>query len=220
MKVIYISPSNHGKGANKCLHAGCYEDKHTRPIAEALKKYLPGEDFKVVIAKAGTTMAQRVAESDKIAADLHMPIHTNASSDKTARYLMFMFYNDEAKYRKIFEKVSAPLVEVYGKKAVFSVRKDLYEINQPKAVTMYCELGFHTSKADCDNFIHKPDLIGKNLAKGICDYYGVKMPESKPDKEEAQGLYKVQVGAYAVKSNAEAMVNKLKEKGFDAFITK
>lgn len=220
MKVIYISPSNHGKGANKCLHAGCYEDNHTRPIAEALKKYLPEEHFKVVIAKSGTTMAQRVAESDKLGADLHMPIHTNASNDKTARYLMFMFFNDETKYRKIFQAISAPLAEVYGKKAVFAVRKDLYEINQPKAKTIYCELGFHTNKQDCDNFIHNPELIGQNLAKGICNYYGIKMPESQTSKEESKELYKVQVGAYAVKSNAEAMVNKLKEKGFDAFITK
>lgn len=119
MKVIYISPSNHGKGANKCLHAGCYEDNHTRPIAEALKKYLPEEDFKVVIAKSGTTMAQRVAESDKLGADLHMPIHTNASSDKTARYLMFMFFNDEAKYRKIFQAISAPLAEVCMAKKLY-----------------------------------------------------------------------------------------------------
>lgn len=33
------------------------------------------------------------------------------------------------------------------------------------------------------------------------------------------GLYKIQVGAYSKKANAEAMQKKLKEKGFDAFIT-
>lgn len=32
-------------------------------------------------------------------------------------------------------------------------------------------------------------------------------------------LYKIQVGAYSKKLNAEAMQKKLKEKGFDAFIT-
>ena len=33
------------------------------------------------------------------------------------------------------------------------------------------------------------------------------------------GLYKIQVGAYSKKPNAEAMLKKLKGKGFDAFIT-
>lgn len=37
MIKIYISPSNHGIGQNKCLRSGCYEDKHTRPIAEVCK---------------------------------------------------------------------------------------------------------------------------------------------------------------------------------------
>ena len=32
-------------------------------------------------------------------------------------------------------------------------------------------------------------------------------------------LYKIQVGAYSVKANAEAMLAKIKKAGFDAFIT-
>lgn len=39
-----------------------------------------------------------------------------------------------------------------------------------------------------------------------------------PDKEE-KALYRVQVGAYSVKSNAEAMLKKIKAAGFDGFIT-
>lgn len=34
------------------------------------------------------------------------------------------------------------------------------------------------------------------------------------------GLYKVQVGAYSKKSNADAMAAKLKTSGFDTYITK
>ena len=33
------------------------------------------------------------------------------------------------------------------------------------------------------------------------------------------GLYKIQVGAYAVKANAEAMLKKITAKGFSAYIT-
>lgn len=210
-KVIYLSPSNHGKNANKCLHAGCYEDKHTRPIAEATSKYLTARGFKVVIAKAGTSMKERCAESDKIGADLHIPIHTNASSTDTARYLMFMFYADNSVYRKIFNSVAPHLEKIYpnNKKSVFSVRKDLFEVNQPKAKTMYCELGFHTNQTDCDKFIHNSDAVGKALANGICDYFGIEFedsvaPEPKPTPEKKKvlkedGLWGKEVTKYTQK---------------------
>ena len=36
---------------------------------------------------------------------------------------------------------------------------------------------------------------------------------------KAGGMYKIQVGAFAQKSNADAMMKKLKAAGFNAFIT-
>lgn len=36
---------------------------------------------------------------------------------------------------------------------------------------------------------------------------------------QADGMYKIQVGAYSIKENADAMLAKVKAAGFDAFIT-
>ena len=178
-KLIYLSPSNHGTGANKCKKSGCYEDKHTRPIAEVCARHLKNNGFDVVIAKTTQSMAARCSESDSKKAVLHVPIHTNAFSNESARYLMFMFYRDNDAYRKIFNAVAPYVEEVYpGKlKAKFAKRTDLYEINAPSAKSMYCELGFHTNRKDCDEFIHNPEMVGKALAKGICNYFGVKFKE-------------------------------------------
>lgn len=178
-KLIYLSPSNHGAGANKCKKSGCYEDKHTRPIAEVCARHLRNNGFDVVIAKTTQSMAARCSESDSKKAVLHVPIHTNAFGNESARYLMFMFYRDNDAYRKIFNAVAPYLEEVYpGKlKAKFAKRTDLYEINAPSAKSMYCELGFHTNQKDCDEFIHNPEMVGKALAKGICNYFGVKFKE-------------------------------------------
>lgn len=63
-KLIYLSPSNHGVGANKCKKSGCYEDKHTRPIAEACAKHLKNNGFDVIVAKASQSMAERCSESN------------------------------------------------------------------------------------------------------------------------------------------------------------
>lgn len=191
-KVIYLSPSNHGVGANKCLHIGCYEDKHTRPIAEAAAKYLKDSGFTVYVAAAGTTMAQRCAESNKVGASLHIPIHTNASGTASARYLMFMCIRTSGEYKKLFDAVSPFMEAIYPEhtKAHFVVREDLYEINVPKAKTLYCELGFHTNKTDCDNFIHNSDAVGKALAQGICKYYGATLNNNSKEKVlEEDGLW-------------------------------
>ena len=192
-KLIYLSPSNHGKGANKCKKADCYEDKHTRPIAEVCARHLKNNGFDVIIAKTTQNMAARCNESNSKKAALHVPIHTNAFSNESARYLMFMFYKDNDTYRKLFDSVAPPVEEVYpGKlKAKFAKRADLYEINAPVAKSIYCELGFHTNKKDSEQFIHKPEMVGKALAKGICGYFGVKFKEegasepTAPEKPEA-----------------------------------
>lgn len=187
-KVIFLSPSNHGINVNKCLKSGCYEDKHTRPMAEATKKYLELNGFEVHIAKKGTSMAERCAESDRVGADLHIPIHTNAAGDKSARYLMFMCLKTTGEYRELFDAISPYLEAIYPnkKEAVFVSRTDLFEINKPKAKTFYCEMGFHTNKTDVEKFIHKPDPIGKALAKGICKYYGVKFKDITEEKKETK----------------------------------
>ena len=67
-----------------------------------------------------------------------------------------------------------------------------------------------------------------NDAKALCEYFGIPFKDpyaaAQPPKEEkpteTKVLYAVQVGAYANRENAEKMAEKLKEKGFAAYITK
>lgn len=185
--VLYFSPSNHGEGANKCLKSGCYEDKHTRPMTEAAKKYLEPNGFEVHIAAKGLSVKERCAEADRLGADWYFPTHTNAFEDEDARYLLFMCLKTDGEYRKMFDAVSPYVEAIYPEKkeAVFKVEDGLLEINLPKAKTFYCEWGFHTNKTDVEKFIHNPDAIGKALAKGICKYYGVTFKEPA-EKEETK----------------------------------
>ena len=193
-KKVFLSPSDHGEGKNKCLHSDCYEDKHTRPIAEVCAKHLAFNGIEVKIGTANQSLSARCNDSDAFKADLHVPIHTNASSNKNARYLMFMFYGDNERYRKVFNAVSPELEAIYPapKKSVFDVRTDLSEIIKPRAISLYCELGFHTNETDCDNFIHNTDAVGKALAKGICKYFGIQFKEEKDEYTHEQFIRDVQ----------------------------
>ena len=79
------------------------------------------------------------------------------------------------------------------------------------------EHGFHTNTAVAKWLMSDANLqkLAKAEAKVLADHYGVKKPAT------ATGvIYRVQVGAYSNKANAEAMLAKLKKAGFDGIITK
>ena len=63
--------------------------------------------------------------------------------------------------------------------------------------------------------------MGEAIAKGVCDYYGVSYKAEEFEKsEESAKLYRVQVGAFKDKQNAEKCLQKAKNAGFtDSFIT-
>jgi hypothetical protein len=177
---VYLSPSRHGVGNNKCLKSGCYEDKHTRPIAEECAKHLKASGLVPVIADKDKSLKERCKESNALKSVFYVPIHTNASDDENVRYLMLMAYKDSGEHLKMMKTVAPFLEAVYPakKKTVFDARPDLDEVSGPNAMTLYCELGFHTNDKDVNEFIHKPEMVGKALAEGICKQLGVKFKEA------------------------------------------
>ena len=101
----------------------------------------------------------------------------------------------------------------------------LYEVRIPNAPTVYIEADFHDVPAVAKWIIENVEAIGEAIAKGICDYFGVKFVEKPVEKKEEpkaekkeEVLYRVQVGAYATKANALAMQKKLKADGYNAVI--
>jgi len=63
--------------------------------------------------------------------------------------------------------------------------------------------------------------IAKAYADGICKTLGVVIPDDEPTETVDNGiLYRVQVGAFSVKENAEKYLEGLKKAGYtDAYIT-
>ena len=67
--------------------------------------------------------------------------------------------------------------------------------------------------------VENTTAIGETIAHGICDYFGVTFKEpEQPKPATTDKLYRVQVGAFSVRENAEKMLARLKAAGFDGFI--
>lgn len=92
-------------------------------------------------------------------------------------------------------------------------------IRQTSAPAVIVECAFIDNKTDIAiiDTLAEQKAMGVAIAKGILKTLDIAYVEEK--KTETSGkIYRVQVGAYSVKANAEAMQKKLKTDGYDAII--
>lgn len=220
-KKIYISPSS--QPANTYAVGNTNEQEQCRKIAAALEKELDRCGFN---AKTGISdsMYTRVPESNAFGADLHLPIHTNAFDGKVAG-LRIMVYKKGGEAEQIAKAIMATLAPITpGASDGISEYPGLYEVKNSNAICVYIEVGFHDNPEEAKWIIEHTQDIAVAIAKGLCNHYRVKYipvnAEPKPEVKPAEKtVYRVQVGAYHVKANAEAMLEKLKAAGFsDAYI--
>jgi hypothetical protein len=109
--------------------------------------------------------------------------------------------------------------EVYPYDIRLNTRTDLYELRTPKAVSFYEEHVFHDNPEDAKWFHDNMKVVARSAVQGMCDYFGIKFVEPVEEKPR-KVLYRVQVGAFSVKENADAYLKKVQAAGFpDAFIT-
>ena len=94
---------------------------------------------------------------------------------------------------------------------------EFYEIVHSKAPCAYVEAAFHDNVEQASWIISHIDAIAEAICKGICKYFAVDYIEPESHKVN---IYRVQVGAFVNYEYAEAMMEKLREAGFDGFIAK
>ena len=216
-KKIYLSPSSQPE--NKYASGNTNEQEQCRKIAQAAAEALKRCGFSVMCGLSGT-MYTRVADSNKWGADLHVPIHTNAYKGETAgtRLMCSKIGGDGHKACKAIYAVLAPLSP--GTSGSITARPELYEIRSTNAPCAYVEAEFHDVPSVAKWIIENVVTIGEAIAKGICNYYGVayKPAENAEPAEEPKTIYRVQIGAFAVKRNAERLRDELKGRGYTAII--
>ena len=217
-KKIYISPSN--QEANLYATGGTNEKEQCHKIARACYNYLKTKGFNVKCTY-NDNMYERVKESNAFGADIHLAIHTNATTKHNVTGgTQILLYSLTGERKKVGQAVFNRLAPITpGKSAEKLIEKpSFYEINSADGITIYCECEFHDTKDGSDFIIKNTKLIGEAIAKGICDYYGISVEDNTKTDENKKTLYTVQVGAFSVKDNAIKYSEKLKSAGFDAII--
>lgn len=223
MAKVYLSPSDQKN--NAYAYGNTTEDIQCGKIAKACKTALERSGVEVKIGQYDT-MANRCAASNAFGANLHVPIHTNACNGKVSGTRMFYYKSGgdgERACKAIFD-VLAPYTP--GTSENIKVNANLYEVRVPAAPTAYIEVDFHDVPSVAKWIIENTSGIGEKIAEGICKYLGVTFIPAKAQEQPADGattdtgdvLYRVQVGAFSVRANAEKMLDRLKSAGFTGFV--
>ncbi len=213
---IYVSPSN--QSGNIYYGEKTNEKNECKKIAKACVGYLKNNGFSVKCTY-NNNMYERVKESNDFNADIHLAIHTNATAKHNVtggtQILLYSLTGERLKLGKaVFERL-APFTP--GKSAEKLIEKpSFYEINSAKGITVYCECEFHDTKEGAEFIVANTKEIGELIAKGICDYYGVS--EKNENENNSNFIYKIQIGAFKNRNNAENYLKKAKSAGFDGFI--
>lgn len=232
MAKVYIGVGHGGKdpGAVSGVHK---EKTYALDIANACTAELERHGvnaFQSRIIDEDETAAEKIIECNKYDPDLCIDIHLNAGGgDGFEIYHSVNGGKGKTLAQNIEKEVRAIGQNSRGLKTKRrSDGKDYFGIvRQTNAPATLVECAFIDNKTDVQIIDELTERIkmGKAIAKGILTTLGITYildtpkAEEQPETDE-KALYRVQVGAYSVKANAEKMKEKLKAAGFNAIIVK
>ena len=149
--------------------------------------------------------------------DYFISFHRNASKPEKAEGVeTFTYINQTEKAKSLAERMQKALVDVGFKDRGTKVA-NFHVLRETKAPAVLIEIGFIDNSKDNKLFDSNFEKIVKALSKAILGEVGIKYKEPNI-LSASQTLYRVMVGSYSKKENAERQVEKLKALGFDAFI--
>lgn len=181
----------------------------------------------VINAQYGN-MYDRVKASNAWPADLHIALHTNGFNGKVAGTRVHCYPSEGSrKIGRLIQDLIAPMSPGTSERLVEDTR--LYELRVPTMPAVLPEFGFHDNPEEAQWLIDNMEAIAEKTCQAICTFFEIPYvapdnqadiePEPVPDVPESDTIYRVQVGAFKVKANADAYLAKVREIFPEAYIT-
>ena len=234
-KIVLDAGHGINTAGKRCLKS--IDAKETREwvlnnrICNKIENYLTayeGYSLLRVDDKTGKTdvaLETRVANANKFGANIYISVHHNAGikGGKGGGIVAITYINVDNATKQWQTELYNAIVKATGLKGnraePLPKRSDLYVLKKTTMCAVLLECGFMDSTTDVPIIL--TDDFADKTAKAIVDVIVKKggLTKKKVEQPVANGkIYKVQVGAYSVKANAEAMQKKLKADGYDAII--
>ena len=238
MAIKICLDAGHYTRYNKGIVSGYYEGDAMWELHNYLKTEL--ESYGFVVGVTRTDKNKDLAVSDRglksKGYDLFLSLHSNAANGQSADYVaLYHLVKDDTttadEKSMAVAKVLAPVIaslmgvkqgyQVLTRSVDFDRDKDgqfndnyygvLHGADLANTPGVIIEHSFHTNPAACKWLMDSNNLkkLAAAEAKALADHYGLKK-QSK--------VYRVQVGSYSKRENAENMLAKVKAAGFGGFI--
>ena len=228
-KKVYLGVG-HGGSDPGAVGNGFKEKDLNLTIALACKKELERHKVQVKISRTtdkAVWLEERIAQANAFDADLAADIHINAGGGKGAEVYhsvnggegKSLALNIMKEFKAIGQNAHSTKPSDY--KTGAKVRKnssgaDYFGfIRQTKMTAVLVENAFIDNKEDIKllNTAAKQKALGVAIAKGILKTLEIPYQAEKPTKT-SNTIYRIQLGAYSSKSNAEKQLKKVKAAGF------
>lgn len=215
---------DYGHGGNDpgAICDGYLEKDFNQKIGKRIKYHLERHNFSVVESREGDTNPTLKERSNKANAnkvDISVSIHVNAYTDSNAQGFEIYHYLGSNRGKQLASCVLKSIIsaKLYTKNRGLKTNS-LHMTREVIAPAILVEMGFITNKADRDILINKSEEMAIAITKGILSFYEMKYKNDNKSNTTSDKLYRVQVGAFREKANAEKLANELKARGYDVFI--
>jgi N-acetylmuramoyl-L-alanine amidase len=171
-------------------------------------------------------LQERSDRANAWGANVHIDVHANAfgSTWNDSNGIETFVYKTSLKDAySLAQKVQANLIKATGLQNRGVKAADLHMLRETKMPAILVECGFMTNKKEAallksDNYRR---VVAGAILAGLVDQYDLKKKAvAKKAAESNKGKFKVQVGAFADKENADKLVKELEKKGYKPYIVK
>ena len=225
MAHMYISAGHGGKQPG-AVYGSYIEKTYTVQIANALSALLRAAGHTVTqnrTTDADISIEGNCAQANKLKTDMFIDIHLNAGGGTGCE----TYYSRVGGTGKIVAvNIAAAIAELGYKNRGAKTKlgdggKDYYAvIRETSMPAVLCECCFIDSAEDMKQL--NVNSMAEKICAGILMTYPAVTPAPVADtaaENAAAATYRVQVGAFSVKANADKLAEELKSKGYAAFIT-
>ena len=173
-------------------------------------------------------LKERTTIANAAKADCFVSIHANAAGNgvnwNDANGIeTFIFSSASAKSRTLAEIVQKNLIAATGLRNRGVKTANFHVLRESKMPAILIECGFMTNQLEVKLLRSETyqKTCAEAIAKSIVEAFKLqKAPQviTPTTQASTQGIYKVQVGSFQSKQNADALANKLKSLGYEPYI--
>ncbi|MEG2455212.1 MAG: N-acetylmuramoyl-L-alanine amidase [Oscillospiraceae bacterium] len=202
MPIIYLSPSTQ---QNNLYVNGGSEEQWMNRLADAMVPYLNSSGIRYSRNTPDMTAASSIRASNAGNYDLHLALHSNAAPEGKygqARGIIVFYYPSSVEGRRAAQIVADNLRSIYPlpNKVRAEGTTAIGEVRQPRAPSVFIELGYHDNPDDATWVKQNLEPIAQNIVRSLTEYFQIPFLTPRPPR---QAVVDVNWGHLNIRSRPE-----------------